>query len=218
MDGKNERLEFLVQCGVIAIIRADSSTQLVSAVGAIKKGGVKVIEVTMTTPSALEIVREVSGNFKDEVLIGVGSVLDSETARAAILSGAEFIVSPALNVELIKMCARYSKIVIPGALTPTEVITAWESGADLVKIFPVGSVGGPKYIKALKAPLPQVALVPTGGVSLENAGEFIRAGASAIAVGSNLVSNKIITEKKFGILTEIAQQFINTVKEAREQI
>lgn len=218
MDGKNERLEFLVQCGVIAIIRADSSTQLVSAVEAIKKGGVKVIEVTMTTPSALEVVREVSGKFKDEVLIGVGSVLDSETARAAILSGAEFIVSPALNVELIKMCARYSKIVIPGALTPTEVITAWESGADLVKIFPVGSVGGPKYIKALKAPLPQVALVPTGGVSLENAGEFIRAGASAIAVGSNLVSNKIITEKKFGILTEIAQQFINTVKEAREQI
>lgn len=200
--------------GVIAVIRADSSEELVGVAAAIKEGGVDVIEVTMTTPNALSVIEEAREKFGDEVLLGVGSVLDAETARAAMLAGAEFVVSPVVKLDVIEICRRYGKVVMPGALTPTEILTAWESGADYVKVFPA-SIVGPEYIKAVKAPLPQVELIPTGGVNVQNAGEFIKAGAIALGVGGALVSKKALVERNFKLLTETAKKLIEEVKKAR---
>ena len=215
MDTKNERLKFLIDCGIIAIIRADNPSQLIKVAQSLKDGGIKAIEVTMTTPSALEVIKEVSSEFGDEIMVGVGSVLDPETARMAILSGSEFVVCPVLNKEVIGVCNRYAKISIPGAYTPTEILSAWEQGADLVKVFPA-DVGGPRYIKSIKAPLPQISLVPTGGVNLDNASDFIKAGASVIAVGSSLVNRKLIDAEQFDIIRKTAEQFIDVVKKARK--
>ncbi|RKX99418.1 2-dehydro-3-deoxyphosphogluconate aldolase [Candidatus Poribacteria bacterium] len=200
--------------GVIAVIRASSSEELVDVAAAIKEGGVDVIEVTMTTPNALKVIEEVRAKFGDEVLLGVGSVLDAETARAAMLAGAEFVVSPVVKPDVIEICHRYGKVVMPGALTPTEILIAWESGADYVKVFPASAVG-PEYIKAVKAPLPQVELIPTGGVNVQNAGEFIKAGAIALGVGGALVSKKAIAERNFKLLTETARKLIEEVRKAR---
>ena len=200
--------------GVIAVIRASSSEELVDVAAAIKEGGVDVIEVTMTTPNALRVIEEVRAKFGDEVLLGVGSVLDAETARAAMLAGAEFVVSPVVKPDVIEICHRYGKVVMPGALTPTEILIAWESGADYVKVFPASAVG-PEYIKAVKAPLPQVELIPTGGVNVQNAGEFIKAGAIALGVGGALVSKKAIAERNFKLLTETARKLIEEVRKAR---
>ena len=216
MGNKREQLDFILDSGVVAIVRASSSDELVDVAEAIKRGGVNVIEVTMTTPNALEVIREVSRKFAGEVLTGVGSVLDAETARAAILAGAEFIVAPTLSLETIALCNRYGKVIMPGALTPTEILTAWEAGADLVKVFP-SSLGGPGYLKAVKAPLPQVQLVPVGGVSVENAGDFIKAGAAAVAIGSSLVNSKLIAAGKFDEMTEIARKLVNAVQAARAE-
>lgn len=216
MLNKKEQLEFILDSGVIAIIRANSSAELIDVAKAIKRGGINVIEVTMTTPNALRVITDVSGELGGEVLVGAGSVLDAETARMAILAGAEFVVAPTLSLETISLCNRYGKVVIPGTLTPTEILAAWESGADLVKVFPA-SLGGPDYIKAIKAPLPQVPLVPTGGVDADNAGDFIKAGASAVAVGGSLVSSKLIAEGKFDEITEIARKLASAVRSAREK-
>jgi len=216
MADKREQLDFMLDSGVVAIVRANSSTELMDVVEAIRRGGVNVIEITMTTPNALEVIRDVSRKFRDEVLTGVGSVLDAETARAAILAGAEFIVAPTLSLETIALCNRYGKVVMPGALTPTEILTAWEAGADLVKIFP-SSLGGPAYIKAVKAPLPQIQVVPVGGVGVENAGEFIKAGSAAVAVGGSLVNSKLIAAGKFDEITQTARKLIAEVRAAREQ-
>ena len=172
----------------------------------------------MTVPNALEVLRKVAEKFSNDILLGAGTVLDGETARAAILAGAQFIVGPCLNIELIKVCKRYSKIVIPGAMTPTEILYAWEVGADIVKVFPAGNLGGPSYIKAIKAPLPHILLNPTGGVNLNNAGEFIRAGASIISVGSALVDKKAVAEKNFKELTNRAAKFLEEVKKARASL
>ena len=163
----------------------------------------------------MKLLEKLADEFGDKMVLGAGTVLDPETARACMLAGAEFFVTPSLNTRTIEICRRYSKAVIPGALTPTEVLTAWEAGADMVKIFPVGNVGGPSYIKALKAPLPQIHMVPTGGVGLNNAAEFFEAGASAIAVGSSLVSSKALDRGDYDHIEKTAKQFLEVVEQTR---
>jgi len=209
-----EQVRLIEESGIIAIVRFDRSEQLIQVARAIKAGGVGIIEFTMTTPNALGIIEESRREFGDEVLLGAGTVLDAETARAAILAGAEFIVAPTLDPEVIEVCRRYSKVVIPGAFSPTEILAAWQWGADFVKVFPA-SLGGPDYLKAIRGPLPQVKLIPVGGVSLENTGDFIKAGAAAVAVGGNLVKKRAIAEGNFAELTETARQFVAAVREGR---
>ena len=211
---KLEQMQLIEACGIVAIIRANSSVELIEVVAAIKEGGVDVIEVTMTTPGALQVISDVSDKYGDEVLVGVGSVLDAETARVAMLAGAKFIVSPVTKPDIIEICNRYGAVVMPGAFTPTEILAAWESGADYVKVFPSSGVG-PAYIKAVKAPLPHIPLVPTGGVSVENAGEFIKAGATVLGVGGSLVSSQVIADGQFHLLTETARKFVAAVQAAR---
>ena len=213
--GKDDHVREIEQGGVIAIVRFDRSEDLIQVARAIRAGGVRAIEFTMTTPNAIQIIQQSVREFGEDVLLGAGTVLDAETARAAILAGAEFIVAPTLNPAVIEVCRRYSKVVIPGAFTPTEILTAWECGADFVKVFPA-EFGGPAYFKAVLAPLPQVKLVPVGGVSLETAGDFIRAGAAAVAVGSNLVRKSAIAAKRFDELTELARGFVAAVAQARQ--
>ncbi len=210
-----EVLAKILDEGIIPVIRVASAQEAFEVSKAIKEGGISVIEVAMTTPGAMDAIKEASQKFGKEVLLGAGTVLDPETARAALLNGAKFLVSPSLNLEVIKMANRYSAVVIPGALTPTEILTAWEAGADLVKVFTIAQVGGPAYLKAIQAPLPHIPLVPTGGVNLQNAGEFIKAGAAAIAVGGELVDKKAAAEKRYSVISENAQKFLAEVKKAR---
>ena len=214
MPTKEEHLQRIEACGIIGVIRAQSSAHLISVATAIKEGGVDVIEVTMTTPDALEVIHSTSRQFGDAVLIGVGSVLDAETARAAILAGAEYVVCPVFNPEVIAMAHRYSKPVMPGCLTPTEIINAWSAGADMVKVFPATALG-PQYFKDVLGPLPHVKLVPTGGVDLDNAGDFIKAGAAALGVGGNLVDKRAVAEGRFEVVAETASRFVEAVRAAR---
>jgi 2-dehydro-3-deoxyphosphogluconate aldolase/(4S)-4-hydroxy-2-oxoglutarate aldolase len=213
---KTERLNLIRETGVIAIMRARSSDQLIAAADAIKAGGVKVIEVTMTTPGALGVIDEAAKRYGQDVLFGAGTILDAETARAAILAGAGFIVSPTLNLETIALCRRYTVPVIPGCYTPTELLTAWQAGADMLKLFPA-SVGGPDLIQAILAPLPQLEIIPTGGVELDNAAEFIRKGAAALGVGSSLVSNKLLEAADWPELTRRASALIGEVQKGRQK-
>lgn len=212
---KEKALEKIRSAGLVPIVRTPSAEDASKAAEAIIQGGIGIAEVTMTVPNAIRVMEQVTAKYGGEVLLGAGTILDPETCRAAILAGAEFIVTPSLDVRVIEMARRYSKPCFPGALTPTEVVTAWQAGADMVKIFPCGPVGGPKYIKALKGPLPHIEFVPTGGVSLENAAEFIKAGASAVAVGSELVNVKVLREGKLDVITETARRFMEAVKSAR---
>ncbi len=214
---KHEILNRMIEEGLIPVIRVSSPDEAIDVGEAIKEGGSTFIEITMSVRGAIDVIKELSNKYKDEIILGAGTVLDSETGRASLLSGAQFIVSPILNLDLIELGHRYSAVVIPGAMTPTEILTAWNAGADMVKVFPAGQIGGPDYIKAIKAPLPQILLVPTGGVSLQNAGEFIKAGASCLGVGSELVDKKALKEKKFHIITENTQAFIKAIKEARKK-
>lgn len=214
--GREQHAQWIERTGLIAIVRLDSSAELVQAAKAIAAGGVSVIEFTLTTPGALRTIEAAVKELGSEVLIGAGTVLDAETARAAILAGAEFVVAPTLSTDVIEMCHRYDKVVIPGAYTPTEILSAWEQGADFVKLFPA-EVGGPAYLKAVRAPLPQVKLIPVGGVTLETAGPFIRAGAAALGVGSNLVDKKAVAEGRFTQLTTVAQALSQAVLEARRR-
>jgi len=207
-------MELIHKTGVIAIMRAKSSDQLLAAADAIKAGGVQAIEVTMTTPGALDVIRQATERYGADVLFGAGSVLDPESARAAILAGAQFVVCPTLNLKTIEICHRYAIPVVPGAYTPTEILTAWEAGADMVKVFPA-SVGGPAYFKAIKGPLPQVKLVPVGGVDLDTTANFIRAGADAVGVGGALVSQKLLDAGDFAALTERARRFCQEVAKGR---
>jgi 2-dehydro-3-deoxyphosphogluconate aldolase/(4S)-4-hydroxy-2-oxoglutarate aldolase len=210
-----EVLARMLEEGIVPVIRVSSAGEAFEVAKAIKEGGVSVLEVTMTVPGAMDVIKEVNQKFGKEVLLGAGTILDPETARIAFLNGAKFLVTPSLNLEVIKMSNRYSAVVIPGALTPTEILTAWEAGADLVKVFPIQQVGGPAYIKAIQGPFPQIPLVPTGGVNLQNAGEFIKAGAAAIAAGGEMVDKKAVTEKKFSVITENARKFLAEVRKAR---
>ena len=211
---KTEKLNLIRETGVIAIMRAQSSEQLIAAADAIKAGGVQVIEVTMTTPGALDVIAKASARYGQDVLFGAGSVLDAETARAAILAGAGFVVAPTLNLSVVELCNRYSTPVVPGCYTPTEMLTAWEAGADMVKLFPA-SVGGPALVKAILAPLPQLEIVPVGGVNLDTAVEFIAKGAAALGVGSSLVNQKLLDAGDMAELTRRAAAFIEKVKEGR---
>jgi 2-dehydro-3-deoxyphosphogluconate aldolase / (4S)-4-hydroxy-2-oxoglutarate aldolase len=212
---KAEKLNLIRETGVIAIMRAQRPGQLTEAADAIQKGGVRVIEVTMTTPGALNVIAEAAMRYGQEVLFGAGTVLDSETARSAIMAGADFIVAPTLNLEMIALCNRYSIPVMPGCFTPTEMLAAWEAGADMIKLFPA-EVGGPGWIKAVLAPLPQLQIVPVGGVDLNTAAAFIRNGAVALGVGSSLINQKLLDAGDMDELTRRAAAFIEEVKKGRD--
>jgi 2-dehydro-3-deoxyphosphogluconate aldolase / (4S)-4-hydroxy-2-oxoglutarate aldolase len=212
---KAEVVQKIRDVGVIPVVRATTSDEAMRAIDAIRAGGIPVLEITMTVPGAVGVIEEVAKRYGKDALVGAGTVLDPETARACIRSGAQFVVSPALNLETIECCRQLGVTVMPGALTPTEVVQAWAAGADFVKVFPAGAVGGPSYLKALKAPLPQIELVPTGGVSLKTAADFIRAGASALGVGADLVDLGAIREGQASVITERAKQFVEIVREAR---
>ncbi|MGQ9734248.1 MAG: bifunctional 4-hydroxy-2-oxoglutarate aldolase/2-dehydro-3-deoxy-phosphogluconate aldolase [Candidatus Bipolaricaulia bacterium] len=210
---RDENLRLMLETGVVGVVRTESPKELLQIAKAIRAGGVRCIEIAMTTPGALRVIEEVASQL-DDVLVGAGTVLDPETARMAILAGAEFIVSPTLNFKVIELAKRYGKVVAPGTFSPTEILSAWEAGADIVKVFPATRLG-PQYFKDIKAPLPQVRLMPTGGVDASNAAEFIRAGADVICVGSALIDKKAIAEGKFEVLTENARKLIAAVKEGR---
>jgi 2-dehydro-3-deoxyphosphogluconate aldolase / (4S)-4-hydroxy-2-oxoglutarate aldolase len=213
---KKAVLARITTTGVIPVIRAQSADEAASAIAAIQKGGVSVLEITMTVPGAIELIREVARRATD-ALVGAGTVLDPENALACIDAGARFVVSPALNLATIAACREAGIAVLPGALTPTEVLTAWNAGADFVKVFPANALGGPSYLKSLKAPLPQVKLVPTGGVNLQTAKDFIRAGASALGVGADLVDLQALRRGDSEVVTERARQFLSLVAEARAE-
>jgi 2-dehydro-3-deoxyphosphogluconate aldolase/(4S)-4-hydroxy-2-oxoglutarate aldolase len=207
-------LDRLVTTGVIAVIRADSGSQLVNVCRALGAGGVSACEITMTTPGALEAIAQASRELGDAALVGAGSVLDAATARAAILAGARFIFSPVLSLEVIEMAHRYDCVAVPGALTPSEILTAWSAGADVVKVFPANHFG-PQYLKDIHGPLPQVKLTPTGGVDLTTAAEWIKAGAVAVGVGSSLVRKDLLSGGKWDDLSALAKQYVDIVAAAR---
>jgi 2-dehydro-3-deoxyphosphogluconate aldolase/(4S)-4-hydroxy-2-oxoglutarate aldolase len=212
---KESVLEEMTRTGIVAVVRAPESSRLVQVAQALCEGGVSCVEITMTTPDALEVIHAAAREIGDRACIGVGTVLDPETARAAILAGAEFIVGPTLNEEVIRMAHRYSKPVVPGAFTPTEILRAWEAGADVVKVFPA-SVGGPSYFRAIKGPLPHIKLSPTGGVNLDTAAEFIRAGAEFLGVGGELVTKSDLAAGNLEGLRDRAAQYIRVIQEARK--
>jgi 2-dehydro-3-deoxyphosphogluconate aldolase/(4S)-4-hydroxy-2-oxoglutarate aldolase len=214
--GKEHVLGRIRDLGLVPVVRAQSAEEAIQAIDAIRAGGIDVLEVTMTVPDAIPLIAEVAKRFGKDAVIGAGTVLDAETARACILAGAQFVVTPTLKAETIACCRRYSVPVLPGALTPTEVLTAWEAGADMVKVFPCSAVGGASYIKALKAPLPQVELVPTGGVNLETAADFIKAGSAALGLGSDLVDLKALREGNAALVTERARKLVGIVQAARK--
>ena len=214
---KVEVLKRIGETGLLPVLRASSFEEALALAKAIEAGGIDALEITMTVPGAVEVIRSLAHEAGDRILIGAGTVLDPETARACILAGARFIVSPALNLKTVELCRRYSVPVIPGALTPTEVVTAWEAGADVVKVFPCNALGGARYLKSLKAPLPQIELIPTGGVSLSTAAEFLAAGAFALGVGADLVDARAIAEGKPEIITRTAREYVEIIREARAQ-
>jgi len=214
---KQEVLARIREVGIVPVIRAESPDEAAAAIEAIRAGGIPVLEITLTVPGAIRLIEDVARRFGQEALVGAGTVLDAETARACILAGARFVVSPALDRGTIACCRRYGVPVFPGALTPTEVVRAWQAGADMVKVFPCGNVGGASYIKALKAPLPQIELVPTGGVNLQTAADFIKAGAAALGVGADLVDLKALRAGNAALVTERARQLVEIVRAARGQ-
>lgn len=208
----------ILNIGIVPIVRCNSAEEAQFAVDAIYEGGIRAVEITMTVPGAIQALEKVADKLGDKITLGAGTVLDPETCRACFLAGAQFIVTPALRVATIEMARRYSKPIMPGALTPTEILTAWESGADYVKVFPAGNLGGPKYIKALKGPFPQIEMIPTGGVNLETAGEFLKAGAAAVAVGSELVDAKSLKDKRYDEITRKAKLYLEAIAKAREEM
>jgi 2-dehydro-3-deoxyphosphogluconate aldolase/(4S)-4-hydroxy-2-oxoglutarate aldolase len=215
---KTEVLQRIRETGLIPVVRAESSDLAMRAVAALKTGGLDVLEVTMTVPGAIEVIRALVDEYGDEALVGAGTVLDQDTADSCIQAGAQFIVSPALNEDTIDFCRTNDVAIFPGALTPTEVVRAWNAGADAVKIFPASAVGGASYLKSLKAPLPQIEMIPTGGVSLATAAGFIAAGAFALGVGADLVDVKAIRSGDTEKVTQAARAYIATVSEARRSL
>ena len=211
---KQEKIQLIHETGIIAIMRTKSSDQLIAAADAIREGGVRVIEVTMNTPGALNVIAEANQRFGQDVLFGAGTVLNVETARDAIEAGADFIVAPALNLGVIELCNHLNIPVMPGCFTPTEMLAAWEAGADFVKLFPA-EVGGPAMVKAILAPLPQLQIIPVGGVDLNSAAAFLRSGAAALGVGSSLINQKLLESADFQELTHRAAAFIDEVRKAR---
>jgi 2-dehydro-3-deoxyphosphogluconate aldolase/(4S)-4-hydroxy-2-oxoglutarate aldolase len=215
---KQTVVSFITDIGIVPVIRTTSVENATRAIEAIYRGGIRAAEITMTVPGAIQALEKVSDQFGDQIVLGAGTVLDPETARLSMLAGAQFFVSPSLKLATIEMVKRYSKVMIPGAMTPTEVQTAWEAGVDVVKIFPCGNLGGPKYIKALKAPFPQIEMIPTGGVNLETAGEFLKAGACAVAVGGELVDAQSVKDGRFDDIEEKARQYTAVIAKARAEM
>lgn len=211
---RTESVHRLIESGIVAIVRSSDAGQLIDVARALVEGGVCVIEVTMTVPHALQVIQQVRETLGHRLLLGAGTVLDPETARSAILAGADFIVAPTLNPETIRLCHRYDKAVLPGAFTPTEILTAWELGADIVKVFPADMLG-PAFFKAIRAPLPPVRVMPTGGVNLHTAAEFLKAGACCLGVGSQLVDPQRIAAGDFPFLREQAAKYVEVVRQAR---
>jgi 2-dehydro-3-deoxyphosphogluconate aldolase/(4S)-4-hydroxy-2-oxoglutarate aldolase len=212
---KEQIVEKLREIGLVPVLRAEGEEQALGIAAAIAAGGVTVLEITMTVPGAIRVMARLTKERPD-ILIGAGTVLDAETARMCMLEGAQFVVSPALNLKTIEMCHRYSIPVLPGALTPTEVVTAWQAGADVIKVFPASALGGAKYLKSLKAPLPQVEMIPTGGVSLATAREFLEAGSFALGVGADLVDTKAMIAGQPEKITESAKKYLEIVREFRK--
>lgn len=212
---KEQILKHIESIGLVPVVRASSADEAMQAIDAIMAGGVNVLEITMTVPGAVQVIEAVSNRYGETALVGAGTVLDPETAQACLDAGARFIVSPALNLDTIALCVNKGVPIMPGALSPTEVVTAWNAGADMVKIFPAGAVGGPSYLKNLKGPLPQIKMIPTGGVSLTTAADFIKAGAAALGVGTDLVDIKAVRDGNAQLIADRARQFVEIVREAR---
>jgi 2-dehydro-3-deoxyphosphogluconate aldolase / (4S)-4-hydroxy-2-oxoglutarate aldolase len=211
---RDQTLARILETGIVAVVRFETAEPFVEVARALAHGGVTAIEVTFTVPGALDVIRHVKEELGDSIVLGAGTVLDQETARAAILAGAEYIVAPTLNHDVIRLCKRYDKAVMPGAFTPTEILSAWESGADVVKVFPADSLG-PAYLKALRGPLPQIRLMPTGGVDLSTAESFLKAGACCLGVGSALVEPRAVAAGDFARIRDLAAQFIAIVRQCR---
>jgi 2-dehydro-3-deoxyphosphogluconate aldolase/(4S)-4-hydroxy-2-oxoglutarate aldolase len=210
-------LQRVLDLGIVAVVRSPDSAQLVEVCRALADGGVTVVEITMTVPDALDVVRAVRKALGERVLLGAGTILDPETGRAALLAGAEYLVAPTLNLDVIRLCARYDKLVMPGCFTPTEILTAWEAGADIVKVFPA-DVLGPAFFKAMCGPLPQVRLMPTGGVDLTTASSFLKAGACCLGVGSQLVEPKAVAERDFDRIRVLAHEYVKIVRDTRAEM
>lgn len=217
MDRQKVR-ERIEEIGVVPVVRASSAREARMAADAVCEGGIPIVEITMTVPGAVDLIRELTKGGPPDVLVGAGTVLNVQAAKQCLDAGARFLVSPGLNLEVIQLASKEGKLMMAGALTPTEVMMAWEAGSDFVKVFPCGQVGGPKYIKALKGPLPQVPLVPTGGVNLHTAAEFVEAGAAALGVGGELVEAHALSSGKPEIIAENARKFLAIVKEARARM
>jgi 2-dehydro-3-deoxyphosphogluconate aldolase/(4S)-4-hydroxy-2-oxoglutarate aldolase len=215
---RNKTLSAIIDIGIVPVVRTATAEAAVRAIEALYRGGIRSAEITMTVPGAIRALEKVADQFGDKITLGAGTVLDPETARACMLAGAEFFVTPALNLATIEVARRYGKPIMPGALTPTEVLAAWQAGADVVKVFPAGNVGGPKYIKALKGPFPQIEMIPTGGVNLETTPEFLKAGACAVAVGGELIDAKTIKEGRYEVFEERARQYLTVVQKARSDM
>jgi len=211
---RHSHLHQVLDAGIVAVVRAPDPTHLVEVIRALAEGGVTVAEVTFTVPHALDVIKQARRELPANILLGAGTVLDTETARSAILAGAEFIVAPTLNLDVIRLCHRYDKLVMPGAFTPTEILTAWDAGADIVKVFPADNLG-PTFFKALRGPLPQVRIMPTGGVDLNTAGDFLRAGACCLGIGSQLVEPKAVANRDFQRLRDLAAKYVSIVKQTR---
>jgi len=208
-------LQRVLDSGIVAVVRAPDPSGLVEVLRALHSGGVTVAEVTLTVPNALDVIREAKRDLGDSVLLGAGTVLDAETCRAAILAGADLIVSPTVNLDVIRIARRYDKLVMPGAFTPTEILSAWEAGADVVKVFPA-EVVGPAFFKAMRGPLPQIRLMPTGGVDLTTAPEFLKAGACCLGIGSQMVDPKLVAAREFDKLRDLAARYVEVVRKYRE--
>src|SRR6266436_1205678 len=217
MDKQKVR-DRIIEIGIVPVVRASSAGEARVAADAVCQGGIPIVEITMTVPGAVDVIRELVKNCSSDVLIGAGTVLNPEAARRCLDAGAQFLVSPGLNLKTVELAVREGKLIMAGALTPTEVITAWDAGADFVKIFPCGQVGGAKYIKALKGPLPQIPLVPTGGVNLNTAAEFIEAGAAALGVGGELVEGEALKSANPAAIVSNARRFAAIVKETRDRM
>jgi len=213
---RTEALERILESGVVAVVRFHDPEPLVEALSALAEGGITVAEVTLTVPHALEVIRTARQRLGERVLLGAGTVLDPEAAGAALLAGAEFIVAPTVNVEVIRLCRRYDKVVMPGAFTPTEILTAWEAGADIVKVFPA-HVLGPEFFRALRGPFPHIRLMPTGGVDLRTLGDYLAAGAACVGVGSQLLEPAVLAMRQWDCLTALARQYVHAVQHARQR-
>ena len=217
MDKQKVR-ERIAEIGVVPVVRASSPREARMAADAVCEGGIPIVEITMTVPGAVDVIRELTKEASSDVLVGAGTVLNAESARRCLDAGAQFLVSPGLNLPMVELAMKEAIVVMAGALTPTEIMAAWEAGADFVKVFPCGQVGGAKYIKALKGPFPQIPFVPTGGVNLNTAGEFIEAGAVALGVGGELVQAEALKAGKPEIVAENARRFLAAVNQARGKI